>query len=610
MIAREALLPYIYTENRNAYDTGVPLTYPMYYDYPTLADAYLLDGTGTWPQYMFGPNIMVAPVTVTKNENSGLATQNIWVPPGVWWDDIYGQLLTVTAANGQRIAQPYDLTEIPIFFKAGCVVPRLSNPTKLAAGSQNFQDLDMYIYPGGSSGTYTIYDDDGNTYAYVSGATNATSQTTMSYSRPSASSITVNIGAPTNSFTDTRSARVLIVASQPISTVTVNGVSVPYSIAAQPGQSSFRYDGPSVTAIITIASMSANTALQIDVTLVAPQNDDNLAGLKGYGYRAPLAKHTLDNFRTTPYSTTVGPGMLKQSGARGTYLSYLADPSSTTGLALFQNLIGDNYTQLINNAVTEINSDPSPAPAGPTMTALVQLWSPSRQDMLLCGSSACLSDNSDYDYIVFGIEGYQPLTGSSAPYAAELYDYWNQDTTDNWADVMTTAPSDYTMGEFENGYIVSSNVPSSGSPYTNMPCLSVWATPTPGAHFPFASPASLAYAMNNGYQKLESCIGYALVQGPVAAMNPNRPRGLKANSLKARAEEAAAELEGGDKEAIAWAEGVMRAARHKKNQVHQQAKPKKVVGGPRTKNVRDWTAAGYATSLLSSMLSQSNVRKN
>jgi alpha-glucosidase (family GH31 glycosyl hydrolase) len=57
--ARSALMPYIYSQMRAAYDSGVGLLYPMYYDYPASDEAYAGTKEGAMPQYMFGPDIMV-----------------------------------------------------------------------------------------------------------------------------------------------------------------------------------------------------------------------------------------------------------------------------------------------------------------------------------------------------------------------------------------------------------------------------------------------------------------------------------------------------------------------------------------------------------------------
>ena len=54
---RYALFPYLYTMARKAYDTGLGLCRPMYYEYPESAEAYEREG-----QYFFGDDILVAPV--------------------------------------------------------------------------------------------------------------------------------------------------------------------------------------------------------------------------------------------------------------------------------------------------------------------------------------------------------------------------------------------------------------------------------------------------------------------------------------------------------------------------------------------------------------------
>jgi hypothetical protein len=44
--AREALIPYIYNATRQAFDDGISLLRPMYYEFPQNAEAYAADGTG------------------------------------------------------------------------------------------------------------------------------------------------------------------------------------------------------------------------------------------------------------------------------------------------------------------------------------------------------------------------------------------------------------------------------------------------------------------------------------------------------------------------------------------------------------------------------------
>ncbi|MBQ1585477.1 MAG: glycosyl hydrolase family 31, partial [Muribaculaceae bacterium] len=77
---RYALMPYIYTACRQAYDTGVSLCRPLYYDWPEESNAYQFED-----EYMFGDDILVAPVVTPTGEN-GKAQRRNWLPEGRWFD--------------------------------------------------------------------------------------------------------------------------------------------------------------------------------------------------------------------------------------------------------------------------------------------------------------------------------------------------------------------------------------------------------------------------------------------------------------------------------------------------------------------------------------------
>ena len=81
---RVALVPYIYTAWRQAFDTGLSLIRPLYYDFPLLDAAYLAGPDGSFAQYMFGDDLMVAPVVTPADTNTTLASKIIWIPPGTW----------------------------------------------------------------------------------------------------------------------------------------------------------------------------------------------------------------------------------------------------------------------------------------------------------------------------------------------------------------------------------------------------------------------------------------------------------------------------------------------------------------------------------------------
>ena len=101
--AREELLPYIYTQARAAFDTGVGLIIPMYYDHPDFDEAYLTDANGTFSQYMFGPSILVAPVVTQGSAFLGggyLTPKTVWLPPGLWCGTLFPWCTCVTYCSG------------------------------------------------------------------------------------------------------------------------------------------------------------------------------------------------------------------------------------------------------------------------------------------------------------------------------------------------------------------------------------------------------------------------------------------------------------------------------------------------------------------------------
>ena len=112
---RESLVPYIYTTARQAYDSGLPIARPMYLDWPRAARAYRYDG-----QYMLGDELLVAPVAEPgpRRDQAGLVSAREWV------DVFTGE---VTRRRPQR-APPVPLERMPVFARAGAIVPRQPDP--------------------------------------------------------------------------------------------------------------------------------------------------------------------------------------------------------------------------------------------------------------------------------------------------------------------------------------------------------------------------------------------------------------------------------------------------------------------------------------------------
>ena len=75
-LLRASLVPYIYSSARQAYDEGLSLLRPLYYLFPEMDQAYSYD-----LQYMFGSDVLVAPVTQPVDPSTLMITQDLWIPP-------------------------------------------------------------------------------------------------------------------------------------------------------------------------------------------------------------------------------------------------------------------------------------------------------------------------------------------------------------------------------------------------------------------------------------------------------------------------------------------------------------------------------------------------
>lgn len=120
---RDALVPYIYGTAAGGAVSGISLLRPMYYEHPEHDEAYAHPG-----QYMFGDNILAAPVAVpSDNTTDGKAGKVVWLPPiKGGWRTWAGPPAPPPGTFHGRFA-PFD---IPVFVRDGAVLPmRTMNST-------------------------------------------------------------------------------------------------------------------------------------------------------------------------------------------------------------------------------------------------------------------------------------------------------------------------------------------------------------------------------------------------------------------------------------------------------------------------------------------------
>ncbi|WP_084703773.1 TIM-barrel domain-containing protein [Phaeacidiphilus oryzae] len=206
---RENLVPYTYTLAQQASRTGVPVTRPLYLQYPDSQEAYAQDGA----EYLYGPDMLVAPVT-TPGES---ATTSVWFPPGSSWTDYF---TGKTYAGGTTAQITTDLSTMPVFVKSGGIVTTRTHD--VANDVQSKLTAVTATVAEGASGSSSLYEDDG-----VSKSPAQVRQTRLDYSRTGAVH-TLRIAAATGPVTQRQWTVAFTDATAP-SVVSLNGRPLPSS---------------------------------------------------------------------------------------------------------------------------------------------------------------------------------------------------------------------------------------------------------------------------------------------------------------------------------------------------------------------------------------------
>ena len=149
---RYKLLPYIYSSAYQNYVSGRPIMRPLVFDYPNDKKA-----CEAKHQYMFGDSLMVAPVVEYDRRS-----WEVYLPDGTWYD--FWSDKEYNGGQTVRVSAPLD--RIPVFVKAGAIIPMVEEAAH--TGDINFSKITLHTYPG-AEGKFCLYEDAGEGYNYESG---------------------------------------------------------------------------------------------------------------------------------------------------------------------------------------------------------------------------------------------------------------------------------------------------------------------------------------------------------------------------------------------------------------------------------------------------------
>jgi alpha-D-xyloside xylohydrolase len=154
---RYQLMPYIYSLGWYSHETGAPFMRGLFMDFGSDPNVASIGD-----EYMFGPALLVAPVT-----EQGSTSRDVYLPAGTDW---YNFWTNERVHGGQQLRVNAPIDTIPIFVRAGSILP-LGAPVLSTDEKQAIAEV--RIYPG-ADGEFTLYSDDGQTYAYEHGKSEIT----------------------------------------------------------------------------------------------------------------------------------------------------------------------------------------------------------------------------------------------------------------------------------------------------------------------------------------------------------------------------------------------------------------------------------------------------
>jgi alpha-D-xyloside xylohydrolase len=154
---RYTLMPYIYSLGYHTWVTGAPFMRALPLDFPN--DPKVAD---LRDEYMFGPALLVAPVG-----EQGATQREVYLPAGADW---FNYWTNERVKGGQTITVDAPIDRIPLFVRAGSIIP-IGAAVESTHETQAIEKVK--VYPGADA-SFTLFNDDGKTYAYEQGAGSVT----------------------------------------------------------------------------------------------------------------------------------------------------------------------------------------------------------------------------------------------------------------------------------------------------------------------------------------------------------------------------------------------------------------------------------------------------
>jgi alpha-D-xyloside xylohydrolase len=151
---RYRLLPYIYSVSWQVTHNGSSMLRPLVMDFASDRKALTVAD-----QYLFGPALMVSPVT-----EPGATSRSVYLPGKAAWYDLW---TGKREQAGRRVDAAAPIESMPLFVPAGSILPL--GPAVEYVDQKPADPLEVRVYPG-ADGSFVLYEDAGDSYDYEHGA--------------------------------------------------------------------------------------------------------------------------------------------------------------------------------------------------------------------------------------------------------------------------------------------------------------------------------------------------------------------------------------------------------------------------------------------------------
>ncbi|WP_428329936.1 glycoside hydrolase family 31 protein [Mucilaginibacter sp.] len=152
---RYRILPYLYSSYYQSHKTGIPVSRTLAINYTQDTSIY---NEKYQNQFLFGDALLIAPVESTR------LTEDVYLPKGDWYRLSSGEKYE----GGKSVNVPSPLTDLPVFVKAGGIIPMQNVIQSTAEKGDGI--LEVNVWYGNEANSFVYYEDDGSSYDYQKGS--------------------------------------------------------------------------------------------------------------------------------------------------------------------------------------------------------------------------------------------------------------------------------------------------------------------------------------------------------------------------------------------------------------------------------------------------------